>query len=230
MCGRYTDTRRDKQLLVRLGVANAAQAEMHFVPRYNLAPTQEASIVVRGADGPELRRGRFGMIPFWAKDQRSMFVNLRDDTLATKPAFRKSFQKRRCLVLADGFYEWQKLGKFKQPIYIRMNGGGPFVFGALWDRWNDVDSFSIVTVPPNELLAPIHDRMPLVVKEEDASRWLDKETPLDEAAAMLKPYPAVKMQCHTVRPLVNNAQVDSPECIAPLDPAPRPLAQTELGI
>jgi putative SOS response-associated peptidase YedK len=217
-------------MLVRMGIARAEQGEMAFVPRYNLAPTQEASIVVRGKEGPELRRARFGMIPFWAKDERSMLVNVRDDTLTTKPAFRNSLQKRRCLVLADGFYEWQKLGKFKQPVYIRMKCGGQFVFGGLWERWNELETFSIVTVPPNELVTPIHDRMPLIVKEENVEKWLGKETPLEEVTALFKPYRAGEMEGYPVRPIVNNAKVDSPECIAPVDATAPAPAQTELGI
>lgn len=216
--------------MVRMGIAQARQEEINFAPRYNVAPTQEASIVVRGKEGVELRRARFGMIPFWAKDEKSMLVNVRDDTLANKPVFRNSFQKRRCLVLADGFYEWQKLGKFKQPVYFRLKGGGQFVFGGLRERWNDVETFSIVTVSPNELVTPIHDRMPLIVKEADAGKWLERETSLEEVAAMLKPFPSVAMECHPVRPMVNNAQIDSPECIAPIESAPKPLTQTELGL
>jgi putative SOS response-associated peptidase YedK len=127
MRGRYTDTKRDKQFLVRMGIE---QAEIDFVPRYNLSPTQQASVVMAGENGPELRRARWGLIPFWAKDEKigSSLINARGETVPTKPAFRSSFKKRRCLVLADGFYEWQKVPGGKQPIYIRMREGKPFVF------------------------------------------------------------------------------------------------------
>ena len=122
MCGRYTDTKRDKQFLVRMGIE---QAEIDFVPRYNLSPTQQASVVMFGDSGPQLRRARWGLIPFCAKDEKigNSLINARGETVSTKPSFRTSFKKKRCLVLADGFFEWQKVSGGKQPIYIRMREG-----------------------------------------------------------------------------------------------------------
>jgi len=236
MCGRYTDTRRDKRLLVRMGLEHAAQAEIDFVPRYNVAPTQQASIVVNGQNGTELRRARWGLIPWWAKDEKigNSLINARGDTLGSKAAFRDSFRKRRCLVIADGFYEWQKLGSgrvpLKQPVYIRLKGGVQFGFAGLWDRWKGVESFSIVTVEPNELLAPIHDRMPMLLQEEDYAKWLDAETSVEELQSMLKPYPSKEMEHYPVRPLVNSAAIDSPECVKPLPAEFKVMAQGELEI
>ena len=236
MCGRYTDTRRDKRVLVRMGLEQAAQAEIDFVPRYNVAPTQQASIVVRGKEGLELRSTRWGLIPWWAKDEKigNTLINARGDTLASKPAFRDSFRRRRCVVIADGFYEWQKLGgrraPMKQPVYVRLKGGEQFGFAGLWDRWHGVESFSIVTVEPNELLAPIHDRMPQILHEEDFAGWLSAETPVAELESMLKPYPAGEMEWYPVRPLVNNARINTPECIEPLPVGFKVMAQGELEI
>ena len=236
MCGRYTDTRRDKRVLVRMGLEHAAQAEIDFVPRYNVAPTQQASIVVQGREGPALRRARWGLIPWWAKDEKigNSLINARGDTLASKPAFRDSFRKRRCLVIADGFYEWQKLGSgrvpLKQPVYIRLNGGAQFGFAGLWDRWNGVESFSIVTVEPNELLAPIHDRMPMMLTDEEYAKWLDVETPVEELESMLQPQSAAEMEHYPERPLVNSAAIDSPECLEPMPVEFKVMAQGELEI
>ncbi len=158
MCGRYTDSRRDKAALVRMGIAAAEQLD--FAPRYNIAPTQNASIVAQREIGPlELRQARWGLIPFWARDEKigNSLINARSETVATKPAFREAYRKRRCLVLADGFYEWQTTPSGKQPIYIRLHEGRAFAFGGFWEQWRDtshaVESFCIITVEPNELCA-----------------------------------------------------------------------------
>jgi putative SOS response-associated peptidase YedK len=132
MCGRYTDTRRDKQFLVRMGIT---VQEFAFTPRYNIAPTQDAWIVAQSKGGtPELRTARWGLIPFWAKDEKigNSLINARSETLAAKPAFREAYKKRRCLVLADGFYEWQKIAGGKKPVYIHLRDGQQFAFGGVW--------------------------------------------------------------------------------------------------
>jgi putative SOS response-associated peptidase YedK len=217
MCGRYTDTRRDKQVLVRMRIE---QAEIDFVPRYNLCPTQQASVVVTAENGPEIRRARWGLIPFWAKDEKigSSLINARAETIATKPAFRTSFKKRRCLVLADGFYEWQKVPGGKQPIYIRLREGRPFLFAGLWDRWNDKDSFTIITTTPNELCSKNYDRMPVILKEQDSLKWIDPSTPVEELSSLLQPYPAAEMESFPVSPLVNSPRLDSEACLQPPQP------------
>src|SRR4051812_6701018 len=198
MCGRYTDTRRDKAMLVRMGVS--ASEQLAFTPRYNIAPMQDAWIVAPRADGSlELRQSRWGLIPFWAKEEKigNSLINARCETLATKPAFREAYRKRRCLVLADGFYEWQKTPDGKQPIYIRMHQGRGFAFGGLREQWRNgerlVESFCIITVVPNELCATVHDRMPLILHENDFAKWLDPSTGADELGALLRPYAALEM-------------------------------------
>lgn len=224
MCGRYTDTKRDKQFLVRMGIE---QAEIDFVPRYNLSPTQQASIVLAGDAGVELHRARWGLIPFWAKDEKigNSLINARGETVASKPAFRSSFKKRRCLVLADGFYEWQKTPGGKQPMYIRMTEGKPFAFAGLWDRWNEIETFSIITVEPNELCAKVHDRMPLILMEEDFPKWLDSRTPIEEVGSLLKPYSAAEMEFFPVSKVVNTPRIDSSDCVKPIELQPADVAK-----
>jgi putative SOS response-associated peptidase YedK len=225
MCGRYTDTKRDKQFLVRMGIE---QTEIDFVPRYNVAPTQQAAIVAQGERGLELRRARWGLIPFWAEDEKigSSLVNARSETVATKAAFRHAYKKQRCLVLADGFYEWQKTSGGKQPIYFRMQEGQPFAFGGLWERWREgdrqVESFCIITVQPNELCEKVHDRMPLILREVDFAAWLDPKRSAEALTALLKPYGAEEMESFPVSRIVNTARIDSPDCIKRSEPEPPP--------
>jgi putative SOS response-associated peptidase YedK len=198
------------------------QAEIDFVPRYNLAPTQTASIVAREEGGRlELKRARWGLVPFWAKDEKigNSLVNARAEGLATKSAFRTSFRKRRCVVLADGFFEWQKVPGGKQPIYLHLKESRPFVFAGLWDRWHDLDTFSIITVPPNELVSPIHDRMPLILPESAIAGWLDPGAPLENVSSLMRSYPAAEMELYPVSKIVNTPKLDSPECIYRIDPS-----------
>jgi putative SOS response-associated peptidase YedK len=222
MCGRYTDTKRDKQCLVRMGIE---QAEIDFVPRYNLSPAQQASVVMADEHGPELRRARWGLIPFWAKDEKigSSLINARGETVATKPAFRSSFKKRRCLVLADGFYEWQKVPGGKQPIYIRMREGRPFVFAGLWDRWNEMETFTITTTEPNELCSKVHDRMPVILKEQDFSKWIDPSAPSEVVGSLIQSYAANEMESYPVSSVVNSPRTDSESLIQPIQVAPAPI-------
>ena len=215
MCGRYTDTKRDKQFLVRMGVANLEQVEIDFVPRYNLSPTQQASVVVWSDNGPQLRQARWGLIPFWAKDEKigNSLINARGESVAIKPAFRASYKKKRCLVLADGFFEWQKVSGGKQPIYIRMREGKPFVFAGLWDCWNEIESFTIITTEPNPLCSKVHDRMPVILREQDAASWLDVATPVETVNTLIRPHPEEQMECFPVSRLVNSPKTDSVECV-----------------
>ncbi|HEX7858934.1 MAG TPA: SOS response-associated peptidase [Verrucomicrobiae bacterium] len=215
MCGRYTDTKRDKQFLVRMGVANVEQAEIDFVPRYNLAPTQTASVVMWRENGPELRQARWGLIPSWAKDEKigNSLINARGDTVASKPAFRRSFKKKRCLVLADGFFEWKKVPGGKQPIYIRLRGGTPFVFAGLWDSWNELESFTIITTEPNTVCAKVHDRMPVILEEKDFARWLDPKAAVEEVSSLIRSFADGEMEAFPVSPIVNSPKLDAPRCV-----------------
>jgi len=190
-------------------------------PRYNIAPTQDAAAVRLDRDGQrEFVMLRWGLIPYWAKDIKIGFssINAMAETLATKPAFREAFAQRRCLVLADGFYEWIANGpKQKQPYLIRMLDQQPFALAGLWERWKDrergdiIESCAIITVPPNDVCAPIHDRMPAILAREDYAKWLgEAEAAPEELLALLKPC-GVPMEVVKVSPQVNQSRLDSAE-------------------
>ena len=191
-------------------------------PRYNAAPTQPVLAVMNG----EERRAehlRWGLIPSWAKDARmgSRMINARAETLAKRPAFRAAFARRRCLVLADGFYEWRRSGNSRIPMRIVMKSREPFAFAGLWDTWQDpegevVRSCTIITTEPNELLQPIHDRMPVILAEGAESLWLDDDLrdPL-ALGSLLTPYPDGALEAYRVCPLVNRPSNDGPEVIVP---------------
>jgi putative SOS response-associated peptidase YedK len=233
MCGRYTDTKREKRLLVRMSIE---QAEIEFTPRYNIAPTQQASIIAQGGNGFELRSASWGLIPSWATDERigNSLINARGETLTSKPAFREAYKKRRCLVLADGFYEWQKVPGGKQPVYIRMREGKQFAFGGLWERWQDgqreVETFCIVTVEPNDVCARVHDRMPLILAEADFLTWLDAKGSPESVAGLLKPYAPEEMESFPVSNLVNSPRNETADCVKPIEQGMvhRPAAESDL--
>jgi putative SOS response-associated peptidase YedK len=219
MCGRYTLT------AIPEVVANQFQFEelADLTPRYNIAPSQLVASV-RNPSGSTRREGvwlRWGLIPSWAKDPAigMKLINARAETVAEKPSFRKSFRQRRCLVLADGFYEWQKDGRVKQPFYIRMIDERPFAFAGLWDHWLSADgqiieSCALLTTEPNELMARIHHRMPVLLAPEAYEEWLNPaQQDVDRLVPMLRPYPSEEMIANPVSRLVNNARFDDPRCI-----------------
>ena len=197
-------------------------------PRFNIAPTQAVAAVRARADGGrELVALTWGLIPSWSKDRTigSRLINARAETVGEKPAFRAALRARRCLVLADGFYEWQKLGTRKQPHHIRMRDGRPFAFAGLWERWtpaegDPVESCTIITTLPNEVVAPIHDRMPVILAPADLDRWLDPGVRDPAAvAALLRPYPAGDMTAYPVSLRVNSPGADDPSCVVPTNAA-----------
>ena len=149
-------------------------------------------------------------------------INARAESVADKPSFRSAFRRRRCLVVTDGFYEWEKLAQRKQPYYIFMRDRRPFAFAGLWERWQKgdaeaIESFTIITTAPNELVAPLHDRMPVILHSEDYDSWLDPENErLPELKDLLRPYSAKQMSAHPVKNLVNNPGFDGPACIVPM--------------
>jgi putative SOS response-associated peptidase YedK len=160
-------------------------------------------------------------VPFWQK----VFppkppINAKSETVSIKPTFRQAFQRRRCLIPADGFYEWREIvGENKQPMFIHLEGDGGFAFAGIWERWRDpqtntaVDTAAIITTTPNELMKSIHDRMPVILDPGDYARWLGRETPADDVAAMLRPYPAERMTAHPVSTRVNKPANDGPDLI-----------------
>ena len=194
-----------------------------FEPAYNVAPTQDVLTVVGG----ETRRGgfmRWGLIPHWAKSASigSRMINARAETVGEKPAFRDALRRRRCLVLADGFYEWQRVGRAKRPMRVVMRSGEPFAFAGLWSVWRDpedntVPSCTIITTAANDLLRPIHERMPVVLPREMEALWLDQS--VDDPVAfdgVLIPYPADAMDAYEVSALVNSTANGGPEIIEAL--------------
>ncbi len=222
MCGRFS--------LGTPAATLAAQFDLFqtppWTPRYNIAPTQEVLGVVRDPVRPDrqARRLRWGLIPLWAKDPAigSQLINAQAETAATKPAFRVAFRKRRCLILADGFYEWRKESRHKQPFHIRMQDGRAFAFAGLWEHWQSpdgatIDSCTILTTTPNEILRPLHHRMAVILNPRDYGVWLD---PTIEETTKLKhllaAYPPEEMIAYPVSTLVNNPVHDTPECIEPI--------------
>lgn len=223
MCGRYTLFTNISELQERFGfVLDAPGPE----PRYNIAPTQQALAVV--SDG--WRRGgmmRWGLVPPWAGDVRvgSRMINAMSETAAVKPAFRAAFRRRRCLVLADGFFEWRRAGKERTPVYFSRKSGGPMAFAGLWESWQSptgerIRSCAILTTAANELIAPLHHRMPVILSAETEPLWLDPltETP-DTLEPLLMPAPPDLLDAREVSPLVNNVRSDGPGCIAAAAPS-----------
>jgi putative SOS response-associated peptidase YedK len=221
MCGRFTLTTPAQTLAVQFDLAVVPALEA----RFNIAPTQPVAAVRIGSEGKEreLALMRWGLIPFWAKDSSigARMINARSETAAEKPSFRTAFRRRRCLVLADGFYEWQKVDGTKQPVYVSLQDREAFAFAGLWDRWDDpengvVESCTVLTVEPNELLRPIHSRMPVILNPSDYSLWLDREVNEPERLqALLCPYPSGRMQAYAVSRYVNSPRNEGPACIVP---------------
>jgi putative SOS response-associated peptidase YedK len=226
MCGRYllTSPLESVQALFEVG------ERPNLGARYNIAPTQEVPIVRRTRDGAgrELALVRWGLIPHWAKDEKAgnRMINARAEGIRNKPAFRDAFLRRRCLVPADGFYEWKKIGRTRQPWLIRRRGGGLLAFAGLWEVWRDPHgqsrhSCTIVTGPANELVADLHDRMPVILAPDDIGRWLEADP--DEAGALLRPCPAAWLECFPVSRRVGSPANDDADLIRPIDegePAP----------
>ncbi|MFH1184456.1 MAG: SOS response-associated peptidase [Chloroflexota bacterium] len=221
MCGRFTLAVDAAELEEEFkGVAFPTQ----FAPRYNVAPSQPVMVIPN--DGKHTAAlFVWGMIPSWAKDPAigSRLINARGETLAEKPAFRGPYKYKRCLILADGFYEWKSTPgtKIKVPHYIRMADGKAFGFAGLWSEWqaadgSEVRSCAIVTTAPNGLLTMIHDRMPVILRSEDHALWLDPAPKsADELGHLIKPYPAELMRAFAVTMLVNNPANDRAECVLP---------------
>jgi putative SOS response-associated peptidase YedK len=232
MCGRYTVTSSGETIADLFDLAEVPQLPL----RYNLAPTQEAPVVRVASPGGlrEVALLRWGLIPYWAKEAGigNKMINARAESVAEKPAYKFSFKKKRCLVVADGFYEWKKEGKGKQPYLIRRSDRQPFAFAGLWSTWRDpqaqgsaspgekpepVETFTILTTVANEILKPLHDRMPVIVRREDFDLWLDPQ--VEDAARLtplLAPAPVEGWETVPVSRAVNSPAHDAPDCIESL--------------
>jgi putative SOS response-associated peptidase YedK len=224
MCGRYRLSRR-KQIIEEH--FDSISGEEDWNPRYNIAPTQPVPIIRQHPKEPrrELSLVRWGLIPSWAKDTSgsAQMINARSETAATKPAFRDALAGRRCLVPADGFYEWRRTGKAKQPYCFEVNDGELFAFAGIWERWKDpsgqwIKSCSILTTTPNAVTSAVHDRMPVILDPINYDLWLDPGMKNVEALSeMLKPYHAGAMRSFPVSNRVNHVANDDAECSQPVE-------------
>lgn len=221
MCGRYTLKTHRRKIQERFDVGDVPE----LLPRYNLGPTQDG-LVLRPGDLPATRTAallRWGLIPSWTKEKSSLplLINARAETLASKGAFREAFKHRRCLVVADGFYEWSRRGPLKQPYYFTVDHGEPFAMAGLWDRWHPpgaadevIETFTIVTTAANEILAPHHDRMPVILDPALYEDWLNPLlTDTGALERVLVPFPAMRMLGRAVNARVNNIKFDDPACL-----------------
>ncbi len=223
MCGRFTLSASPTSLTETFP---GFELPDQLTPRYNITPTQNVAVVANNNPG-KIDLFRWGLIPSWAKDSTigNRMINARSETLSQKPSFRTAYRRWRCLILADGYYEWRKEpgGGAKTPFYIRMASEKPFAFAGLWEQWQpsrDADavlSCTILTCPPNEMLEQIHHRMPVILDYDAYDLWLEPNNqPPAELNHLLKPYPADAMTAHAVSRLVNKPQNDTPACIQPV--------------
>ncbi len=231
MCGRYTLT-TSIEALRRLFAFEGAP--LNLQPRWNMAPTQAAPVVRLAGDGSrEFRMLHWGLVPYWAEDTslQSHMINARGETVHDKPAFKQAFRQRRCLVPADGFYEWQTIGpKTKQPLLFRRRDREPFAFAGLWERWippkgEVLETFTIVNTAANEMMAEFHDRVPVVLSPQDYAAWLD---PAIDARALVKAPPGEWFEHVRVSTYVNNVRHDDAGCQEPApdaEPAQEPKAK-----
>ena len=220
MCGRFVLCSPAKTIIEEFRVDKAA---FEYIPSYNVAPTQ--NVVIVREDGTRiLTQYKWGLIPSWAKDPGIGYsmINARAETIADKPAFSSSFKKKRCLVIADGFYEWKK-GKVKIPVYIRLKSGKPFGFAGLYSIWKspegeEIRTCAIITTEANEIVSAIHDRMPAIISKEHYDYWLDPGSyDREKLLSFLKPYDPEAMELYTVSKKVNSPSYNAPDNIAPVD-------------
>ena len=224
MCGRFT-LASDTETLIQTFID--FKIPTNLSPRYNISPTQDVASVPNTPE-KQVEFFHWGLIPSWAKDPKigNRMINARSETLAEKPSFREAYKRRRCLILADGYYEWQKIpgDRAKQPVYIRLKSQKPFAVAGLWETWQTegmdepLRSCTIITCPPNTLLKEIHHRMPVILPQDAYAEWLSpNQRSADVFQPLLIPYPDEEMEAYPVSRFVNRPMNDSPECIAPLD-------------
>jgi len=216
MCGRFTLRRPAK-----INIEGLSNPELFATaPRYNIAPSQDVLAVTEIAEQRKVTLFRWGLIPSWSQDAAG-FINARAETLERRGSFKESFESRRCLIPADGFYEWKKSGKLKQPYFFQLEDESPFAFAGIWDRWRRgetlITSCAIITTTPNTLLETIHDRMPVILRDENQDSWLRSNTRPEELKTLLAPFPASEMKSFPVSSEVNSPQVDNPRLVEPTE-------------
>ncbi|KQU58640.1 hypothetical protein ASG66_16600 [Bacillus sp. Leaf406] len=220
MCGRFSLIESVHELQQQFEFDLSADLQ----PRFNIAPSQEVFSII--SDGKKRRGGtlRWGLIPHWAKEAKIGYkmINARAEGIEKKPSFREPFRKKRCLIIADGFYEWKKVDDRKQPYRFIMKDGKPFAFAGLWETWKKGDAplhtCTIITTTPNAVTEDVHDRMPVILKRRDYARWLDPSNQaVDELKSLLVPYPAEEMELYAVSELVNSPKNDVADVLSPLN-------------
>ncbi len=224
MCGRFTLRANPADIVAHFGVDEVP--EEIFLPRFNIAPSQTVATVRLDTDHRTLRMARWGLIPGWAKDAKIGFslTNARAETVSEKPAFRSAFKSKRCLIPADGFYEWVPITtKLKQPYHFHRIDGALLGFAGLWERWRDADgqtveTCSIITTTANGVVRPVHDRMPVILDPADYGQWLDPRAGAEELLTLLRPAPEEALMAIAVSRYVSNARNQGKECLQPLSP------------
>lgn len=218
MCGRYKLDQKWQRLFALYALSGSADRPSNSAAtegRFNIAPTVQVPVVRRGDDGREIVAMRWGLVPGWARDMKGPLLNnARADSVAEKPSFRTAFARRRCLIPADGYYEWETIGKQKLPWLYEVDEGAPFSFAGLWDSWQPKEqpaadpllSTAIITTDANNLCAEVHDRMPVIVPEAAYAAWLDPATPPEALLALLVPFPAERMSARRVSARLNNSR------------------------
>lgn len=226
MCGRFTNRAKSEQIKKEFKAGN--KNSVSFEPRYNIAPTQMIDVVLETEQERILSHLKWGLVPSWSKDPDigNRMINARAETITEKPSFREAFRKRRCIIPASGFYEWKKAsnGNAKQPFYFYLNEKDVFGFAGLYEEWLDkqtgelLETCTIITTEANEVLKPVHDRMPVILHSKDYDEWLDKEMKDTERLQnLLKPYAATEMSSHSVSKSVNIPETNLPELILPMN-------------
>jgi putative SOS response-associated peptidase YedK len=220
MCGRSSLHDAPVNVLEHFGLPPVIEG---FRPRYNISPSQDQYTIFRGRDGvTAVVARRWGLVPWWADDPAigSRMINARAESLPERPAFRDAFAERRCVILADGYYEWRGTGKGRTPYFFHFPGERPFAIAGLWDRWRkdgaNLETCVIVTTDASKRAAEIHDRMPAILPLDAAEEWIDGSTPPDRALSLLQPYEAADLESYEVSRFVNGPANDTPECIAPV--------------
>jgi len=218
MCGRFTLHTPEPLLREAFGVGSSAP--LGLKPRYNIAPSQPVPIVRNAESGREMVMARWGLIPHWSKEAKTKYstINARIETAAEKPTYRTSFKHRRCLIPADGFYEWKVVDGRKVPHHIRMRDGGPFALAGLWDHWEGdgecLESCSIIVMPANKVMTPLHDRMPAIIAPADYDLWMDPRiTDKIEIMRCLDSAPSSQLITYPISPWVNSPKHDDERCI-----------------
>jgi len=225
MCGRYTITTKYAELIQRWSFPSDRPDLQKLIPSYNIAPSQRVIAAWSGTESKALTGMRWGFLPPWAKDASVGYkmINARAETIAEKPTFRNAFKEHRCLIIADGFYEWRRAGKEKQPVRIVLKSRELFAFAGLWSAWTEPESekeivtCAIVTCAANSLLKQVHDRMPVILSRDEEDAWLDKtlKEP-SELLSMLRSYPDDEMDFYAVSNRVNTATVNELSLVDPV--------------